>query len=40
MSQIEFLPADKLFTACDIGRFTFDPIAGLDYSDCPVVLVK
>jgi lon-related putative ATP-dependent protease len=30
MSQIEFLPADKLFTACDPGQFTFDTTADLD----------
>ncbi len=30
MSQIEFLPADKLFTACDYGQFTFDTTADLD----------
>ncbi|MCK4378225.1 MAG: AAA family ATPase, partial [Deltaproteobacteria bacterium] len=30
MSQIEFLPADKLFTACDPGQLTFDTTADLD----------
>ncbi|NIA19708.1 MAG: AAA family ATPase, partial [Xanthomonadaceae bacterium] len=30
MSQIEFLPVDKLFTVCDPGQFTFDTTADLD----------
>ncbi len=30
MSRIEFLPADKLFTACDSDQFTFDTTADLD----------
>lgn len=30
MTQIECLPADKLFTACDPGRFSFDTTADLD----------
>jgi ABC-type transporter Mla maintaining outer membrane lipid asymmetry ATPase subunit MlaF len=30
MSQIGFLPADKLFTACDSDQFTFDTTADLD----------
>ncbi len=30
MTQIEFLPADKLFTACDSGQFLFDTTADLD----------
>ena len=30
MTQIEFLPAEKLFAACDTGQFDFDTTADLD----------